>query len=118
MLEAGINVVTTADWVTGHHRDTNHRLPDDRTSSAVLRAACERGNATFHGTGMNPGLAQILTIVHSADVADIEKVFLICDYTATETPSELLPSGGPADPELASALLETMMSWPRQKDWI
>ena len=25
VLEAGINVVTTADWVTGHHRDTNHR---------------------------------------------------------------------------------------------
>jgi 3-hydroxy-9,10-secoandrosta-1,3,5(10)-triene-9,17-dione monooxygenase reductase component len=40
------------------------------------------------------------------------------DYTAAEVPSELLPSGGPADPELASALLETMMSWPRQQDWI
>ncbi len=25
VLEAGINVVTTADWVTGHHRNTNHR---------------------------------------------------------------------------------------------
>jgi hypothetical protein len=29
-----------------------------------------------------------------------------------------LASGGPADPELAGALLETMMSWPRQQDWI
>ena len=45
--------------------------------SDVLRAACLRGNSTFYGTGMNPGLAQILTIVHSADVADIENVTCI-----------------------------------------
>lgn len=79
VLEAGINVVTTADWVTGHHRDANHPHPDDhrhsgRTPSQVLEDACRRGNATYYGTGMNPGLAQILTIVHSCDVADIEKV--------------------------------------------
>lgn len=74
VLEAGINVVTTADWVTGHHRSSNHRLPDGRTEMDVLAAACRRGNATFYGTGMNPGLAQILTVVHSTDVADIEHV--------------------------------------------
>ncbi len=74
VLEAGVNVVTTADWVTGHHRDANHRLPSGRKESEVLEAACRRGNATFYGTGMNPGLAQILTIVHSTDVADIEHV--------------------------------------------
>lgn len=68
VLEAGINVVTTADWVTGRHRDTNHRH-NGATESEILQGACERGNATFYGTGMNPGLAQILTIVHSADVA-------------------------------------------------
>ena len=77
VLEAGINVVTTADWVTGHHRDTNHRGPAGRVEAEVLEAACLRGNATFYGTGMNPGLAQILTIVHSADVADIENVTCI-----------------------------------------
>ncbi len=77
VLEAGINVVTTADWVTGHHRDTNHRRGGSMRESDVLRAACLRGNSTFYGTGMNPGLAQILTIVHSADVADIENVTCI-----------------------------------------
>jgi 4-hydroxy-tetrahydrodipicolinate reductase len=77
VLEAGINVVTTADWVTGHHRDTNHRHASGRRESELLQAACERGGSTFYGTGMNPGLAQILTIVHSADVADIEKVTCI-----------------------------------------
>lgn len=74
VLEAGIDIVTTADQVTGHHRDTNHRLPDGRVPTEVLEAACLRGGSTFYGTGMNPGLAQILSIVHSCDVADIEKV--------------------------------------------
>jgi 4-hydroxy-tetrahydrodipicolinate reductase len=77
VLEAGINVVTTADWITGYHRDTNHRHPSGQRESEVIQAACERGGATFYGTGMNPGLAQILTIVHSADVADIENVTCI-----------------------------------------
>ncbi len=82
VLEAGINVVTTADWVTGHHRDNNHRRngPGKQnipTESQILQAACRRGRSTFYGTGMNPGLAQILTIVHTADVADIENVTCI-----------------------------------------
>jgi 4-hydroxy-tetrahydrodipicolinate reductase len=77
VLEAGINVVTTADWVTGHHRDTNHRLRSGAKESDILQAACLRGNSTFYGTGMNPGLAQILTIVGSTDVADIENVTCI-----------------------------------------
>ncbi len=74
VLEAGINVVTTADWITGYHRDTNRPHPSGRKVSEVIQAACERGNATFYGTGMNPGVCQILGIVHSADVADIENV--------------------------------------------
>jgi 4-hydroxy-tetrahydrodipicolinate reductase len=74
VLEAGINVVTTADWITGHHRDLNHQHPSGRTESEVLGAACRQGKSTFYGTGMNPGLAQILTIVHSTDVTDIQHV--------------------------------------------
>lgn len=77
VLEAGINVVTTADWVTGHHRDANHPHPSGRKPTDVLEDACQRGGSTYYGTGMNPGLAQILTIVHSADVADIENVTCI-----------------------------------------
>jgi 4-hydroxy-tetrahydrodipicolinate reductase len=76
VLEAGINVVTTADWITGHHRNANHRR-NGTTESTILQAACQRGSSTFYGTGMNPGLAQILTIVHSTDVADIESVTCI-----------------------------------------
>ncbi|MFA6574649.1 MAG: hypothetical protein WCS84_04450 [Nocardioides sp.] len=77
VLEAGINIVTTADWITGYHRDTNHPHPSGRKVSEVLQAACERGGSTFYGTGMNPGLNQILGVVCSADVADIENVTTI-----------------------------------------
>ena len=88
VLEAGIDVVTTADWVTGHHRDANHRLPDGRTETELIEAACQRGGSTFYGTGMNPGLAQILTIIHSGDVAEIthvtctESVDVSCHHSA------------------------------------
>lgn len=74
VLEAGIDVVTTADWVTGHHRVANHPHPSGKTEREVIQAACERGGSTFYGTGMNPGLAQILTIAHSADVTEITRV--------------------------------------------
>lgn len=77
VLEAGIDIVTTADWITGHHRDANHPHPSGRPESEIIEAACRRGGATFYGTGMNPGLAQILTIVHSTDVADIEHVLCL-----------------------------------------
>lgn len=77
VLEAGIDIVTTADWITGYHRDTNHPHPSGRRTSEVLQDACERGGSTFYGTGMNPGLNQILGVVCSADVADIENVTTI-----------------------------------------
>ncbi len=77
VLEAGINIVTTADWITGWHRDANHPHPSGRPVSEVLAAAAAKGGATFYGTGMNPGLNQILGVVCSADVAEIENVTTI-----------------------------------------
>jgi 4-hydroxy-tetrahydrodipicolinate reductase len=74
VLEAGINIVTTADWITGHHRNRNHPHASGKPTTTILEEACRHGGSTFYGTGMNPGLAQILSVVHTADVADIEKV--------------------------------------------
>src|SRR6195952_5121217 len=77
VLEAGINIVTTADWITGWHRDRNHPHPSGRLVSHLLAEACKRGGSTFYGTGMNPGVNQILGVVCSADVAEIENVTTI-----------------------------------------
>lgn len=74
ILEAGIDLVTTADWITGHHRTANHPHASGRAERDLIAEACEKGGSTFYGTGMNPGLAQILTIAHSADVTEITHV--------------------------------------------
>lgn len=77
VLEAGINIVTTADWITGWHRDANHPHPSGRPVSEVLAEAAVKGGSTFYGTGMNPGVNQILGVVCSADVAEIENITTI-----------------------------------------
>jgi 4-hydroxy-tetrahydrodipicolinate reductase len=77
VLEAGINIVTTADWITGWHRDRNHPHHSGMPVTRLLQQACERGGSTFYGTGMNPGVNQILGVVCSADVAEIENVTTI-----------------------------------------
>ena len=41
VLEAGINIVTTADWITGWHRDTNHPHPSGKPVTQLLAEACE-----------------------------------------------------------------------------
>ena len=109
VLEAGINIVTTADWITGFHRDTNHPHPSGRRTTEVLQEACERGGSTFYGTGMNPGLNQILAVVCSADVADIENVTTIesvdvsCHHSA-DTWREVGYGLSVDDPELPAML--------------
>jgi 4-hydroxy-tetrahydrodipicolinate reductase len=77
VLEAGINIVTTADWITGHHRNQNHSHPSGESTTERLERACLNGGSTFYGTGMNPGLCQILGVVNSCDVAEIENITVI-----------------------------------------
>lgn len=109
VLEAGINIVTTADWITGWHRDTNHPHPSGRPVSEILRQACAAGGSTFYGTGMNPGVNQILGVVCSADVAEIENITTIesvdvsCHHSA-ETWREVGYGRPVDDPELPEML--------------
>ena len=110
VLEAGIDIVTTADWITGHHRDQNHPHPSGRPTTEVLQDACERGGSTFYGTGMNPGLTQILGVIHSCDVAEIENVTVIesvdvsCHHSVDSW--EMVGYGRPIDDPEIPALLE------------
>jgi hypothetical protein len=45
LLESGMNVVTPVGWI----------YPGDSPGVAALQAACIAGNASLHGTGINPG---------------------------------------------------------------
>jgi len=77
LLEAGINVVTTSDWITGYHRDRNHPHPSGRKPTELIEAACQRGGASFYGTGMNPGLAQILSVVATAGMGRVDHLTIL-----------------------------------------
>ncbi len=76
-LEAGINVVTTSDWITGYHRDRNHPHPSGRRPTELIEEACRRGGTSFYGTGMNPGLAQILSAVATAGMGRVDHITIL-----------------------------------------
>ena len=106
VLEAGINVVTTADWINGRYFAA--RGGEDRR--ARVEAACRQGGATFYGTGMNPGLLQVLTVAHTNDVAAIEHISAVESvdvsfYQSVQTWEET-GFGRPADDPGLPGLLE------------
>jgi 3-hydroxy-9,10-secoandrosta-1,3,5(10)-triene-9,17-dione monooxygenase reductase component len=61
-------------------------------------------------------IGRVLDLGTSGD--DRPLLFYRGDYTAADVPQQLVSSGGPADPELTGALLETLVAWPRHQDWI
>ena len=86
ILEAGINVVTTAAFITGH------ALGADRQR---ILDACDRGSSSIFGSGMNPGMANLLGIV-SAGICDrIDSVTITesVDSTGYDSPQTELPVG-------------------------
>jgi 4-hydroxy-tetrahydrodipicolinate reductase len=111
LLENGINVVTTSDWITGHHRDRNHPHPSGQRPTQMIEDACQRGAATFYGTGMNPGLAQILSVVATAGMGRIDHVTVLetvdvsCHHSVDTWKN--VGYGRPVDDPEIPALLET-----------
>jgi len=65
ILEAGVNVITTAAFVNGR------RLGPDRKR---LVDACERGGASLFGTGVSPGFIELLGIVCAGISDRVDKV--------------------------------------------
>jgi 4-hydroxy-tetrahydrodipicolinate reductase len=65
ILEAGVNVVSTAAFINGH------RLGPDRER---LEGACERGGSSLFGTGISPGWAELLGIVLAGISSRVDKV--------------------------------------------
>jgi hypothetical protein len=65
ILEAGVNVVTTAAFINGR------RLGPDRQK---LVDACARGSASIFGTGISPGFVELLGIVLAGMSDRIDKV--------------------------------------------
>ena len=86
ILEAGVNVVSTAAFINGRG------LGADRDRIAD---ACERGGASMFGTGINPGFVELLAIA-VANICDrIDKVTIneAADSTLYDSPTTELPAG-------------------------
>jgi len=65
ILEAGINVVSTASFINGR------RLGPDRDR---LVEACQRGGSSLFGTGVSPGFVELLGIVNAGISDRIDKL--------------------------------------------
>jgi 4-hydroxy-tetrahydrodipicolinate reductase len=86
ILAAGVNVVATAAFITGHNQGGGR----DR-----LVAACRAGNATLFGTGISPGFAELLAIVSATICQRIDKVTVneAADTTFYDSPATEIPVG-------------------------
>ena len=80
ILSAGVNVVSTAAFVTGHN------LGPDRER---IVAACRDGGATMFGSGVSPGFAELLAIVSTTICDRVDKVTVneAADTTFYDSPA-------------------------------
>lgn len=86
ILGAGINVVTTSEFITGH------QLGQDRER---ISEACARGGSTIFGSGINPGFIQLFAIV-TAGISDrVDRISIVesFDTTIYNSPATEIPMG-------------------------
>jgi hypothetical protein len=96
ILEAGINVVSTAAFINGRGLGADRDRIDD---------ACRQGRASMFGTGINPGFAELLAVVTASICDRIDKITIneSADSTLYDSPATELPAGFARpidDPEL------------------
>ena len=86
ILSAGVNVVTTASFITGHNLGAGR----DR-----LIEACEKGGSTIFGSGVSPGFAELLAIVSTMVCNRVDKVTVneAADTTFYDSPDTEKPVG-------------------------
>lgn len=86
ILEAGVNVVSTAAFINGRNLgDGRERIAD----------ACARGGASMFGTGVNPGFAELLGIVIAGVCDRVDKITVTesADTTLYDSPDTERPAG-------------------------
>ena len=101
LLRAGINIVTTSEFITGRAFDAE--------AVDALRIAAADGQASVFGSGINPGFVEYLVAAASSPCSEVELVRVIESYDlsmmASEANQDDLGWGRPAgDPTHASDL--------------
>jgi len=86
ILEAGINVVATASFITGHNQGEGR----DRIADAAAR-----GGATMFGSGISPGYVNQLAIVAAGICDRVDKITVneAADTTFYDSPETEKPVG-------------------------
>ena len=86
ILSAGVNVVTTASFITGQN------LGEGRDRIAQ---ACRQGGSTIFGSGVSPGFAELLAIVSAMVCNRVDKVTVTeaADTTFYDSPATEIPVG-------------------------
>lgn len=86
ILSAGVNVVSTASFITGHNLGAGR----DR-----IEEACKQGGSTMFGSGVSPGFAELLAIVAASGCSRVDKVTIAeaSDTTFYDSPATEIPVG-------------------------
>jgi len=72
ILESGTNIVTAASWITGHKLDAEYPHPSGKKARQLIAEACQRGRSTIYGSGMSPGLDNILGLVSTSACTHVD----------------------------------------------
>lgn len=93
LLEAGVNVVSTANFITGKSYGEKDMLRLDE--------AARRGGVSLYGSGINPGLANVLGLVATAVCRRVDRVSVLesVDATAYASAQTWLDIGFASSPE-------------------
>src|SRR3954452_16549743 len=66
LLEAGVNVSTSAGWITGGKQSEEDR-------ERILKA-CERGGSSIFGSGAHPGMTNMVGMVLSGSCERVDEI--------------------------------------------
>jgi 4-hydroxy-tetrahydrodipicolinate reductase len=101
LLESGVNVCTSAAWITG-----GKQTPEDRER---IQKACESGNASIFGSGAHPGMTNMVGMVLSGSCEQVDEIRITesvdCStYESAETQRAMGFSLDPETPGLAESV--------------
>lgn len=93
LLEHGVNVSTSAAWITG-----GKQTPEDR---ARIERACETGRSTIFGSGAHPGMTNLVGMVLSGSCERVEEIRITesVDCSTYESAATQTARGFSQDPD-------------------
>jgi hypothetical protein len=101
LLQSGVNVCTSAAWITG-----GKQAPADRER---ILTACETGKSTIFGSGAHPGMTNMVGMVLSGSCERVEEIRITesvdCStYESAGTQSAMGFGQDPDTPDLADSV--------------